>query len=144
MAVLPFRGACSDSSLLQVQFPASPVRTPICLTQTLLLADVLSDHIFGPLPFFFQNHLNGCQACSSQLDEFISQQVPHISTAPGTSRLCEKTKERQDCCHGINSDTLRLGMITVQSFVGTSSNRTISRESGRHNQWRTELRGLTY
>jgi len=60
------------------------------------------------------------------------------------SRLCQKTKERQDdCCHGVNSDTLRLGMVAVQSFVRTSSNRTISREPGRHNHWRTEVRGLT-
>lgn len=78
-----------------------------------------------------------------QYDQFISQQIPHNSTAPGTSRLCQKTKERQDCCHGVNSDTRRLGMVAFQSFVGTSSNRAISTEPGRHNQWRTEVRGLT-
>ncbi|KAF8503782.1 hypothetical protein F5888DRAFT_1887281 [Russula emetica] len=49
------------------------------------------------------------------------------------------------CCHGVNSDTLCqwLGMVAVQSVVGTSSNRAISREPERHNQWRTEVRGLT-
>lgn len=51
--------------------------------------------------------------------------------------------ERQACYHGVNSDTLRLRMVAVQSNVGTSSNRAISREPKRHNQGRTEVRGLT-
>jgi hypothetical protein len=41
------------------------------------------------------------------------------------------------------SDTLQLGMVAVQSVVGTSSNRAISRELERYNQWRTEVRGPT-